>query len=43
MALPLLKLNLAPAPGYWRRHHEALGWALLAAGALALAAVLGLT
>lgn len=43
MALPLLKLNLAPAPGYWRRHHEALGWALLAAGALALAAILGLT
>lgn len=37
MTVPILKMNLAPAPTLWRRHHLLLGWACLAAGSLALA------
>jgi len=37
MAVPVLKLNLAPPPTLWRQHHLALGWACLVAGSLALA------
>lgn len=38
MALPILKLNLVPAPTFWRRHHETLGWVALAVGLCAVAA-----
>ena len=37
MAVPVLKLNLAPPPSLWRQHHQLLGWAVLAAGSLGLA------
>lgn len=43
MAIPVLKLNLVPPPSFWRRNHGPLGWALLAAGTVALASTLGLT
>lgn len=43
MAIPVLKLNLVPPPSFWRRNHGPLGWALLAAGTIALASTLGLT
>jgi hypothetical protein len=36
MAVPVLKLNLAPPPTFWRRNHQLLGWATLLAGILAL-------
>ena len=39
MAVPLLKLNLAPPPTLWRQHHKLLGWACLVAGAFALVTV----
>jgi hypothetical protein len=39
MPIPVLKLNLAPPPTPWRQHHQLLGWAALATGAVALAAV----
>ena len=38
MAVPILKVNLAPAPTLWRRYHLVLGWTCLASGILALAA-----
>lgn len=37
MALPVLKLNLVPAPTLWRQHHGMLGWSGLVVGLLALA------
>jgi len=37
MAIPVLKLNLAPPPSLWRRQHGALGWLALALGGLSLA------
>lgn len=37
MAIPVLKLNLAPEPSLWRQNHEALGWGALGLGALLLA------
>lgn len=40
MAIPVLHLNLVPAPTLWRRRHPALSWALLLAGSLALASIL---
>ena len=30
MAVPVLKLNLAPPPTLWRQHHQLLGWVCLA-------------
>lgn len=36
MAIPVLKLNLVPAPTLWRQRHEAIGWAGLVLGLLAL-------
>lgn len=36
MAIPVIKLNLVPAPTLWRERHETLGWAGLAFGLLAL-------
>ncbi len=36
MAIPVLKLNLAPEPSLWRQNHEALGWGALGLGALLL-------
>lgn len=43
MAVPILRLNLVPAPTFWRRSHGALGWSLFAGGALAFALALGAT
>lgn len=43
MAVPVLKLDLAPPSNFWRTHHLALGWAALALGGLVLAGALGLT
>lgn len=43
MGIPVLNLNLAPAPTLWRRQHHALGWGLLVFGALALLAAAGFT
>jgi hypothetical protein len=43
MAVPELKLNLAPPSNYWRLNHVLLGWAALALGFLVLAGSLGLT
>lgn len=43
MAIPVLKLNLAPPPTLWRRQHAALSWTVLSLGILALAIVGGLT
>jgi hypothetical protein len=43
MAVPVLKLNLAPPSNLWRNNHVLLGWAALALGALVLAGSLGLT
>jgi hypothetical protein len=37
MAIPVLKLNLAPPPSLWRRHHSTLGWLALALGGISLA------
>jgi len=36
MAIPVLKLNLAPPPTLWRRQHALLSWAVLGLGTLAL-------
>lgn len=43
MALPILKLDLAPPSNLWRMNHGPLGWAALAAGGVLLAASLGFT
>lgn len=43
MAIPVLKLNLAPPPTFWRRQHLVVGWTVLGLGVLALAAMGGLT
>ncbi|BDU68995.1 hypothetical protein GETHOR_10960 [Geothrix oryzae] len=43
MAVPVLHLNLAPRPSRWRQHHQALGWAALGLGTVALLGSLGLT
>jgi len=43
MALPLLKLDLAPPSTLWRLNHAVLGWTALGLGALVLAAALGFT
>jgi hypothetical protein len=43
MAVPILKLDLAPPSNLWRLNHTVLGWSALAAGALILAASLGFT
>ena len=40
MAIPVLSLNLVPPPTLWRRRHQALSWALLLGGGLALAGIL---
>ena len=36
MAIPVLKLNLAPPPTLWRRQHLLLSWSILGLGAVAL-------
>ena len=43
MAVPALKLNLAPPSNYWRLNHLMLSWAALALGCLVLAGSLGFT
>lgn len=43
MGIPVLQLNLAPPPTFWRRQHHALGWGLLVVGILALLAAAGFT
>jgi Tfp pilus assembly protein PilN len=43
MAVPVLKLNLAPPSNYWRTHHALLSWSALALGALVLAGSLAST
>lgn len=43
MAVPVLKLDLAPPSNLWRTHHLPLSWAALGLGALVLAGTLGLT
>jgi len=43
MAIPVLKLNLAPPPTLWRRQHVLLSWTALALGSLALLSAIGLT
>jgi hypothetical protein len=43
MAVPQLKLDLAPPSTLWRQNHATIGWAALGAGALALIAAAGLT
>jgi len=43
MAVPTLKLNLAPPSNYWRLNHVMLSWAALALGCLILAGSLGFT
>jgi hypothetical protein len=43
MAVPVLPLNLAPRPSFWRLRHLALGWISLGAGSLILAGALGFT
>jgi len=43
MAVPVLKLDLAPPSNPWRNHHQALGWWALALGALILAGSVALT
>ena len=40
MALPVLKLNLAPPPTLWRQYHVFIAWAVLVAGALSLGGAL---
>ena len=41
MAVPILKVELAPPSTLWRLHHAFLGWAALGAGGLALLLALG--
>jgi hypothetical protein len=43
MAVPVLKLNLAPPSNTWRNNHGPLGWAALALGGLVLAGSLAST
>lgn len=43
MAVPSLKLDLAPPSTFWRLNHALLGWATLGAGVLVLASSIGLT
>lgn len=43
MAIPVLKLNLAPEPSLWRQNHEALGWGAVGLGALLLVGTAGYT
>ncbi len=43
MPIPTLKLDLAPAPSLWQRHHRSLGWGALALGVLALAGSLAIS
>jgi len=43
MAIPVLKLNLAPPSNFWRLNHVVLSWAALVAGGGVLAMSLGLT
>jgi len=43
MAVPTLKLDLAPPTNFWRMNHAALGVAALTAGCLVFAASLGFT
>ncbi len=43
MAIPVLKLNLAPSPTLWRQHHETLGALALGLGALALVLISGIS
>jgi hypothetical protein len=43
MAVPVLKLNLAPPSNLWRTNHVLISWAALGLGAAILAATLGLT
>lgn len=43
MAVPALKLDLAPPSNLWRNNHITLGWAALALGGLILAGSLALT
>ena len=43
MAIPALKLNLAPPSTFWRSNHQAISWAALALGALVLAGTAGFT
>ncbi|BDU72615.1 PilN domain-containing protein [Mesoterricola silvestris] len=43
MAVPTLKLDLAPPSTLWRLNHALIGWAALTAGGLVLAGALGLT
>ena len=43
MAVPALKVDLAPPSTLWRQHHALLGWAALGAGGLALLLALGAT
>jgi hypothetical protein len=43
MAVPILKLDLAPPSNLWRLNHAVLSWSALAAGALILAASIGFT
>ena len=38
MAIPVLKLNLAPEPSLWRQNHEAFGWSAVGLGAVLLLA-----
>jgi hypothetical protein len=43
MAVPSLKLDLAPPSTFWRLNHALLGWTALGVGALVLASSIGLT
>ncbi len=43
MAVPVLKVNLAPPSNFWRTHHALLGWSALALGGLVLAGSLTFT
>lgn len=43
MAVPVLKLNLAPPSNAWSTHHAAISWSALGLGVLILAGALGLT
>jgi hypothetical protein len=43
MAVPVLKLNLAPPSTFWRSHHGPLGWSALVLGGLVLAGSVGFT
>lgn len=39
MGIPVIRLNLAPAPGRWRQHHLFIGWLCVGIGVLALGVV----